>query len=65
MTSTLDFSIIANKPIVLTYIDVSAYKDGLGNDFAFYLIPIANSCSFLGRVGAGYSSDKIGPIASP
>jgi len=47
---------------VLTYLDVSATSVGISPDFSFYLIPIANAASLIGRLAAGWSSDKFGPI---
>ena len=51
--------------LVLTYIDVSAASNGVDDNFAFYLVSIANASSMLGRVGAGYLTDKIGEEVSP
>ena len=45
---------------VLTYIDVSATKAGVSEDFSFYLVSIANASSSLGRLGAGILTDKYG-----
>ncbi|KAF8674068.1 Monocarboxylate [Rhizoctonia solani] len=47
---------------VLTYLEVYATEIGLPEDFAFYMIPIANAASLFGRVGSGVVSDRIGPI---
>ncbi|KAL1661009.1 major facilitator superfamily domain-containing protein [Schizophyllum commune] len=47
---------------VLTYIDVSATKAGVSEDFSFYLVSIANASSSLGRLGAGILTDKYGAI---
>ncbi|KAG8729949.1 hypothetical protein FRC11_007684 [Ceratobasidium sp. 423] len=47
---------------VLTYLEVYGTEIGLPEDFAFYMIPIANAASLLGRVGSGAVSDRIGPI---
>ncbi|EEB95732.1 hypothetical protein MPER_05252 [Moniliophthora perniciosa FA553] len=46
----------------LTYIDISAVRAGISQDFSFYLVAIANASSGLGRVTAGLVADKIGPI---
>ncbi|KAI3618137.1 monocarboxylate permease [Moniliophthora roreri] len=46
----------------LTYIDISAVRAGISQDFSFYLVAIANASSGLGRVTAGFVADKIGPI---
>ncbi|CAE7169739.1 unnamed protein product [Rhizoctonia solani] len=47
---------------VLTYLEVYGTEIGLPEDFAFYMIPIANAASLFGRVGSGLVSDRIGPI---
>ncbi|CCM00597.1 uncharacterized protein FIBRA_02633 [Fibroporia radiculosa] len=47
---------------VLTYIDVSATASGVPVEFSFYLLPIANTGSFFGRVLAGILSDRYGPL---
>ena len=47
--------------IVLTYIDVSAALDGIDENFAAYLVSIANACSLFGRLGSGFLADKLGP----
>ncbi|KAL5634563.1 hypothetical protein ACGC1H_002567 [Rhizoctonia solani] len=47
---------------VLTYLEVYGTEIGLPEDFAFYMIPIANAASLFGRVGSGIVSDRIGPI---
>ncbi|ELU44177.1 monocarboxylate permease [Rhizoctonia solani AG-1 IA] len=52
----------ADKFLVLTYLEVYATEIGLPEDFAFYMIPIANAASLFGRVGSGVVSDRIGPI---
>lgn len=48
---------------MLTYIDVSAASDGIDNNFAFYLVSIANGTSFFGRMIGGILADKIGELA--
>lgn len=35
---------------------------GFSDEFAFYLISITNAASLIGRVGAGFSTDRLGPI---
>ncbi|CUA69039.1 putative transporter MCH4 [Saccharomyces cerevisiae S288c] [Rhizoctonia solani] len=47
---------------VLTYLEVYGTEIGLPEDFAFYMIPIANAASLFGRIGSGVVSDRIGPI---
>lgn len=47
---------------VLTYLEVYGTEIGLSPDFAFYLIPIANAASLVGRVGSGIMTDRIGPL---
>ncbi|CAE6362982.1 unnamed protein product [Rhizoctonia solani] len=47
---------------VLTYLEVYGTEIGLPEDFAFYMIPIANAASLFGRVGSGVVSDHIGPV---
>lgn len=49
---------------MLTYMGVSVSLDGIDNNFAFYLVPIANSLSLVGRLGAGFFADKIDPFNS-
>ena len=46
--------------IVLTYIPLSAVQVGVSNDFAFYLIAVANGCSAFGRISAGLLADRVG-----
>ncbi|PAV23574.1 MFS general substrate transporter [Pyrrhoderma noxium] len=47
---------------VLTYIDISAVSNGVNDEFAFYLLSIANSASMFGRLLSGFVADKIGTI---
>ncbi|KAN0094728.1 Major facilitator superfamily domain containing protein [Tylopilus felleus] len=47
---------------VLTYIPLSAVQVGVSNDFAFYLIAVANGCSAFGRISAGLLADRVGAI---
>ncbi|TBU50236.1 MFS general substrate transporter [Dichomitus squalens] len=47
---------------VLTYIDVSAVSEGVPENFAFYLLAIANACSAVGRIVGGTLSDYTGPL---
>lgn len=47
---------------VLTYIDVSATKAGVPEDFSFYLVSIANCSSGFGRYFAGLLGDRIGAM---
>jgi MCP family monocarboxylic acid transporter-like MFS transporter 10 len=46
----------------LTYLEVYGTEIGLSPDFAFYLIPIANAASLIGRVGSGILTDRFGPL---
>ncbi|TFK91772.1 MFS general substrate transporter [Polyporus arcularius HHB13444] len=46
----------------LTYLEVSAVSEGISDDFAFYLLAIANGCSAIGRVVGGYFADRTGPL---
>lgn len=48
------------RPPVLTYIDSSAVRAGLSEDFSFYLVAIANASSAIGRAGSGLIADRIG-----
>ena len=48
--------------MVLTYLEVYGTEIGLSPDFAFYLMPIANATSLIGRVGSGLLTDRFGPI---
>lgn len=45
---------------VLMYISISAIQIGVSNNFAFYLAAIANATSLLGRIAAGFLSDRLG-----
>ncbi|KAH8117270.1 MFS general substrate transporter [Phellopilus nigrolimitatus] len=47
---------------VLTYIDVSAAVNGVDDNFAFYLVSIANATSIFGRLSSGFLADRIGAI---
>ncbi|PCH44595.1 MFS general substrate transporter [Wolfiporia cocos MD-104 SS10] len=47
---------------VLTYIDVSAAAAGITENFSFYLLPIANAGSLIGRVLGGICADRFGPL---
>ncbi|KAI9460695.1 MFS general substrate transporter [Boletus coccyginus] len=47
---------------VLTYIPISAAQVGVSNDFAFYLVAIANGTSAFGRIAAGLLADRVGAI---
>ncbi|KAK0474234.1 major facilitator superfamily domain-containing protein [Armillaria novae-zelandiae] len=47
---------------VLIYIDVSATKVGVPEDFSFYLVSIANCSSGFGRYFAGLLGDRIGAM---
>ncbi|KLO10562.1 MFS general substrate transporter [Schizopora paradoxa] len=47
---------------VLTYINISAVSNGVDENFAFYLVSIANASSFFGRLGGGLLADRIGAI---
>ena len=51
-----------NFPEVLNYIDLSATAVGISPEFSFYLVSFANAGSGLGRVSAGISADKLGPL---
>lgn len=46
--------------IVLTYIPISSVQVGIPNNFAFYLIAIANGSSAFGRISAGILADRVG-----
>lgn len=46
----------------MTYLEVYGSEIGLSQDFAFYLIPIANAASLIGRVGSGVLTDRFGPL---
>ncbi len=37
-------------------------SEGISDDFAFYLLAIANGCSAIGRVVGGYFADRTGPL---
>lgn len=37
--------------------------NGVDEDFAFYLVSIANAASMLGRLAAGYLADKVGKLS--
>ena len=50
---------------VLTYIDVSAVSEGISDQFAFYLLSIANACSAVGRITGGLAADRLGPSYLP
>ncbi|KAG8685028.1 hypothetical protein FRC08_013334 [Ceratobasidium sp. 394] len=47
---------------VLTYLEVYGTEIGVSPEFAFYLIPIANATSLIGRVGSGILTDRFGPL---
>ncbi|KAA1467658.1 MFS general substrate transporter [Dentipellis sp. KUC8613] len=47
---------------VLTYIDASASTQGIDENFAFYLVSIANAASGFGRLGFGFCADRIGAM---
>ncbi|KAG9309194.1 major facilitator superfamily domain-containing protein [Chiua virens] len=47
---------------VLTYIPISAVQAGIPNDFAFYLIAVANGSSAFGRITAGLVADRLGAL---
>ncbi|KAG1890889.1 MFS general substrate transporter [Suillus subluteus] len=46
----------------LTYISVSAVEIGVSENFAFYIIAIANGASTFGRLSSGLMGDKIGAL---
>lgn len=48
------------RQTVLTYIPISAIQVGVSNDFAFYLIAIANGASAFGRISSGLLADRVG-----
>ena len=56
---------LIGEPQVLTYIDVSARVDGVDEDFAFYLVAIANAGSTVGRVVGGLLTDRVGESSQP
>ncbi|KAL8953618.1 MAG: hypothetical protein Q9222_000544 [Ikaeria aurantiellina] len=43
-----------------TFVILSAQRDGMSTDLAFYLIPILNAVSIFGRTIPGYIADKLG-----
>ncbi|CAE6413771.1 unnamed protein product [Rhizoctonia solani] len=47
---------------VLTYLQVYAKEVGISPRLIPYLISISNAASFVGRIGSGYLSDRIGPL---
>ncbi|KAG8737781.1 hypothetical protein FRC10_007808 [Ceratobasidium sp. 414] len=47
---------------LLTYLEVYGTEIGVSSEFAFYLIPIANATSLIGRVGSGLLTDRFGPL---
>ena len=47
----------------MTYIEISATAHGVDDNFAFYLLSIANASSFFGRLSAGFLADRIGAIS--
>ncbi|KZT69233.1 MFS general substrate transporter [Daedalea quercina L-15889] len=47
---------------VLTYIDVSAEGTSVPANLSFYLLPIANAGSLVGRVAGGFLADEFGPL---
>ncbi|KAI0628578.1 MFS general substrate transporter [Trametes polyzona] len=46
----------------LTYLSVSGIVVGIDPDLAFYLLSIANACSWIGRLGGGLAADCYGPL---
>ncbi len=55
-------SLLTTATQCLTYLEVSAVSEGISDDFAFYLLAIANGCSAIGRVVGGYFADRAGPL---
>lgn len=53
-----------NSPTIaaLTYLAVSAIKEGISTDMAFYLVSVTNAASIIGRVAAGILGDRHGPL---
>ncbi|KAH9926927.1 MFS general substrate transporter [Fomitopsis serialis] len=47
---------------VLTYIDVSAQGTNVPENLSFYLLPIANAGSLIGRIVGGFLADRFGPL---
>lgn len=47
---------------MLTYIDISSTFVGIPENFAFYLISIANAGSGAGRLFAGVMADRVGAL---
>lgn len=45
--------------VPLTFFGVKGLEDGLSANMAFYLVPIANAASLVGRLGAGLLADKV------
>lgn len=46
--------------LVLIYLEVGAVSVGVSEDFAFYLISIANASSLFGRLTASAVTDRMG-----
>jgi len=44
----------------MTYLSASATEVGVTNEFAFYLVAIANASSGVGRLSAGWLADRVG-----
>lgn len=48
---------------MLTYIDVAAPNvHGISVTLSFYMLPIANASSLVGRYVSGMISDRVGPM---
>lgn len=47
---------------VMTYLSACASQVGVTNEFAFYLVAIANAASAVGRFSAGWLADRVGPL---
>lgn len=49
---------------VLTYINISAEGTRVPSNLTFYLLPIANAGSMVGRIGGGFLADRYGELSS-
>ena len=57
------FTIFLGLYTVLTYIDVAAPNvHGISVTLSFYMLPIANASSLVGRYVSGMISDRVGPM---
>jgi len=49
----------------MTYLSACATQVGVTNEFAFYLVAIANAASAVGRFSAGWLADRVGSCYLP